>query len=95
MLDREKKTVSRNKDIKLLHEMTGWSYKECRTRMKANHWDISKVLGDLFDQFPEIISNTLNVMREALNLVSTSCQEFICQFSQAFSELLNNSGESI
>lgn len=86
--------MSRNKDIKLLHEITGWSYKECRKRMKANHWDISKVLGDLFDQMPEIISNTLDVMREALNFAASTCEEFISQFSQAFSDAFNK-GESI
>lgn len=66
MLDREEKIMSRNKDIKLLHEITGWSYKECRKRMKANHWKISKVLGGSFDLISEIISNALNVMRRQL-----------------------------
>lgn len=32
--------MSRNKDIKLLHEWTGWSYKECRKQMKDHHWDL-------------------------------------------------------
>lgn len=32
--------MSRNKDIKLLHEWTGWSYKQCRKQMKDHHWDL-------------------------------------------------------
>lgn len=57
--------------------------------MKANHWDISKVLGCIFDQVPEIISNTLSAMQEALSIVSNACQDFVCQFSQAFSDAFN------
>lgn len=44
MLDRKEEIMSRNKDIKLLHEITGCSYKECRRRMKANHWDLGLAL---------------------------------------------------
>lgn len=37
--------MSRNKDIKFLHDFTGLSYKECRQRMKRHHWDLVEALG--------------------------------------------------
>lgn len=36
--------MSRNKDIKFLHDFTGLSYKECRQRMKCHHWDLVEAL---------------------------------------------------
>ena len=36
--------LSRNKTINYLHAVTGWSYKECRTKLKANSWSLYCVL---------------------------------------------------
>ena len=35
--------MSRNKDIKYLHTVTGWSYKDCRAKLKQAHWNLSGV----------------------------------------------------
>ena len=80
--------MSRNKDIKILHKVTGWSYKKCRAHMKANHWDLIKALpiGDILGQLPEIISNTLKVIGEAINLFASTALEFANQFTQAVEE---------
>ena len=32
--------MSRNKTIKLLHDVTLKSYAECRAALKRNHWDL-------------------------------------------------------
>ncbi len=33
--------MSRNKDIRLLHVLTGDPYSVCRRRMKRNHWNLT------------------------------------------------------
>lgn len=80
--------MSRNKDIKFLHKVTGWSYKKCRAHMKANHWDLIKALpiGDILGQLPEIISNTMKVMSEAINLFASATRDFANQLIQAMNE---------
>ena len=80
--------MSRNKDIKIFHNLTGWSFKKCRAHMKANHWDLVKALpiGDVLAQLPEILSNTMKVMGEAINLVASTALEFANQFTQAVEE---------
>lgn len=83
--------MSRNKDIKLLHDLTGWSYKKCRAHMKANHWDIVKALpiGDVLGKLPELLSNTMAVMSEAINLVANTARDFASQFTQAINESIS------
>lgn len=83
--------MSRNKDIKLLHNVTGWSFKKCRAHMKANHWDLIKALpiGDILGQLPEIISNTMKAMGETLNLAASIARDFTSQFAQAVNEAIS------
>ncbi len=83
--------MSRNKDIKLLHDLTGWSYKKCRAHMKANHWDIVKALpiGDVLGKLPELLSNTMAVMGEAINLVANTARDFASQLTQAINESIS------
>ena len=83
--------MSRNKDIKILHNLTGWSFKKCRAHMKANHWDLVKALpiGDVLAQLPEILSNTMTVMGEAINLVATIARDFASQLAQAMNETIS------
>ena len=83
--------MSRNKDIKILHNLTGWSFKKCRAHMKANHWDLVKALpiGDVLAQLPEILSNTMMVMGEAINLVATTARDFASQLTQAMNEAIS------
>jgi len=83
--------MSRNKDIKILHSLTGWSFKKCRAHMKANHWDLVKALpiGDVLAQLPEILSNTMTVMGEAINLAATTARDFASQLAQAMNETIS------
>ena len=83
--------MSRNKDIKILHNLTGWSFKKCRAHMKANHWDLVKALpiGDVLAQLPEILSNTMAVMGEAINLAATTARDFASQLTQAMNEAIS------
>lgn len=36
--------LSRNKTINFLHTVTGWNYKKCRTKLKANSWSLYGIL---------------------------------------------------
>lgn len=51
--------MSRNKDIKLLHEWTGWPYKECRKQMKDHHWNLCQAFN-----FEEIISKLPDLLED-------------------------------
>ena len=82
--------MGRNKDIKALHAITGKSYKECRAMMKANKWDLYKAVGlDCLPQLPEIIKNTIEVMREAAQLAADTLLEFGRQLHEIIEEQQN------
>lgn len=83
--------MSRNKDIKLLHNVTGWTFKKCRAHMKANHWDLIKALpiGDVLGQLPEIISSTMKVVGEAINLLASATRDFANQLTQEMNESIS------
>ena len=36
--------LSHNKTIKILHDVTGEPYKVCRAKLKANNWDLARVV---------------------------------------------------
>ena len=66
--------MGRNKDIKLLHEITGLSYKECRARMKRHSWDFSRALFDGnpfgclsegFKKFQKAVSDAAEMIADA------------------------------
>lgn len=65
--------MGRNKDIKLLHEVTGLSYKECRARMKRHSWNFSKALFDgnpLYQGIDEVlkaVSDAAEMVADAVN----------------------------
>lgn len=72
--------MGRNKDIKLLHEVTGLSYKECRARMKRHSWNFSRALfdGNPFvccldqglDEFIKAVSDAAEMIADAVNGVA-------------------------
>lgn len=77
--------MSRNKDIKLLHDMTGLSYKECRALMKANNWDLCKALpiDDIIKQLPEALANCFKVLSDTLTYIAETTQKLIEDFNKA------------
>jgi len=38
--------MGRNKDIKLLHDITGNPYRVCRAKLKENKWDLLEAFDD-------------------------------------------------
>ena len=69
--------MSRNKDIKALHDWTGLSYKECRQLMKSNNWILISALMDangwklpkFLENFSKAIQDFGRALAESLNKV--------------------------
>ena len=67
--------MSRNKDIKALHDWTGLSYKECRQLMKSNNWILISALIDanawelpkFLENFSKAIQDFGRALAESLN----------------------------
>lgn len=62
--------MSRNKDIKFLHDFTGLPYSVCRQRMKKCNWDLWRAIG--IDEIKSlldggVLTNALEVVAEAMN----------------------------
>lgn len=62
--------LSRNKTIKILHDVTGEPYKVCRAKLKANKWDIIKAVYPeyltLVDSMRDFFYNFGKALREGL-----------------------------
>lgn len=62
----KRKHLSRNKTIKILHEMTLLSYKTCRDKLKACDWDLGTALGGTWCKQLEKLSLCLDDTIEAI-----------------------------
>ena len=78
--------MSRNKDIKFLHDATGLSYKVCRQKMKDHHWDLWQALG--YDEALKFISDKLPELCKDLADAINNMAEFA-------TDMMNNLAESI
>lgn len=80
--------MSRNKDIKLLHQMTKLPYKECRRYMKANHWNFMSAyfaasgLDKLPSELLESVNNMVKSLSEALANLFQSLGESLIEISK-------------
>lgn len=72
--------MSRNKDIKYLHKVTGPPYSECRKKMKACHWDVGTALGD-------VLVGDLSAISYAGNIMLDSLHDFAESVKKAFESL--------
>ena len=68
--------MSRNKDIKRLHLVSGRSYKECRDTLKATGWNYNSAFFLLFpnvfdaaERVSEILTNWFNAMADLCNTI--------------------------
>ena len=66
--------LSRNKTIKILHDVTGEPYKVCRAKLKANKWDLMHVIYPNYmqalDSLKEYFVRLGEAVREALQPLS-------------------------
>lgn len=83
--------MSKNKDIKYLHELTGLPYSVCRRRMKACGWDLMKAIG--FDQvkgmievLPDIIDNLGKAMNGLLAGIGTALKTIGQNLEETYGE---------
>ena len=81
--------MSRNKDIKFLHDISGKSYKECRQIMKASGWDLIKAL-----QIIDILPTIERISKQAAAVIQ-DLAERIAQILPAIVEIINNSLDSL
>lgn len=81
--------MSRNRDIKFLHDISGKSYKECRQIMKASGWDLIKAL-QIIDFLP-----TIERIAKQATAVIQEMADRIAQIMPAVVELINDSLDSL
>ena len=81
--------MSRNRDIKFLHDISGKSYKECRQIMKASGWDLIKAL-QIIDFLP-----TIERIAKQATAVIQEMADSIAQIMPAVVELINDSMDAL
>lgn len=81
--------MSRNKDIKFLHDISGKSYKECRQIMKASGWDLIKAL-----QITDILPTIERIAKQATAVIQEMADS-IAQIIPAVVELINDSMDAL
>lgn len=82
--------MSRNKTIKLMHEITGRSYKDCRAELKAHHWNSFEVFCSQIDLTSEIfkgLEKTCGTAAEAVSLFGEAIEHFIEDFKRSIEEM--------
>lgn len=84
--------MSRNKDIKYLHEFTGLPYSVCRRRMKACGWDLIKAIGidqikGIIEAMPDIIDNFNKAMNRVLAGIGTALKTIGQNLEETYGEL--------
>lgn len=76
--------MSRNKDIKMLHDLTGYDYSVLRKALKANKWDSWKAVCDIKGIDPDAIFE-----------LGRKCGEFVRQLSEALKPALETLGKAV
>lgn len=84
--------MSRNKDIKFLHEFTGLPYSVCRRRMKACGWDLMKAIGSdqirrIIEAMPDIIDNLGKAINRLLAGIGTALKIIGQNLEETYGEL--------
>lgn len=84
-MHQRRQQMSRNKDIKLMHDFTGLPYKICRQKMKDNHWNLCQAIG--YDEMMKFLSDGLpelcKVMSDAINNMAEFAVEMINELADA------------
>lgn len=68
--------MSRNKDIKRLHLVSGRSYKECRDTLKTTGWDYNSAFFILFPDAFDILQDAASRLAKAMGLWLTTIADF-------------------
>jgi hypothetical protein len=78
--------MSRNKDIKFLHDFTGKSYKECRALMKAHHWDLGEAIG---------LRESLDFITKAWDGIIEAFKPFVQALSEAVTTVADAANKAV
>ena len=69
--------MSRNKDIKKLHSLSGKSYKECRETMKLTNWEFGTAVlilcPDILDVFKNAVDKVADAVGAWCQILSDAC----------------------
>lgn len=57
--------MGRNKDIKLMHDITGNPYRVCRAKLKENKWDLLEAL-DFGDELRRNLVDSVEKVTQAM-----------------------------
>lgn len=89
MSKNKNRPMSKNQKVEYMHNATGLSYKECRSLLKANDWDLLKAMG--FDDILEKVTNTVNALtkslKPALDALCEGCRRLAESVGKALSEV--------
>ena len=73
--------MSRNKDVKKLHLLSGRSYKECREIYKSSHWDFNVAVlilcPDIFDVFADAVEKVVDALSVWRNTIVKAFSNFV------------------
>ena len=81
--------MSRNKDIKKLHSLSGKSYKECREVMKLTHWEFSAAVLILCPDIFGALAGTVERIADAIGAWSRSLSELCCTLAEEAGRILH------
>lgn len=79
--------LSRNKTINYLHVVTGWSYKKCRTKLKANSWSL---YGILYPDFNSISRAFASLDMSLISQAFSDLNEAVVNFGIRLKAALNS-----
>lgn len=80
---RRENDMSRNKDIELIHQITGWSYKESRRRYHENGHDLLRTLP--FNS--EVMNSLFDATKSVILAVSKAAEDLGIALKDAFSKI--------
>ena len=85
------KPLSRNKKIKILHESTGKTYKECRAILKAYNWSLEDALGinNLIAAL-QVVPEAIERLKVIIIAMTEATIAAFNAFQNTFNEALNN-----
>ena len=82
--------MSRNKDIRLLHNLTGDPYSVCRRRMKRNHWNLTYAIaeGTPYAALLDAIQATTDALKDAFVTLGDAVNTFSETFRNSLKQCL-------
>lgn len=83
--------MSRNKDIKVLHVLTGDPYSVCRRRMKRNHWNLTYAIveGTPYAALLDAIQAATDALKDSFVTIGDAVNAFNETFRSSLKQCLD------